>query len=46
MENINLNIKLESNEEIDVIISELLDKEEFICTLDACGGHACGIYNV
>lgn len=46
MESLNLNIDLECKEDVDVIISEMLEKEEFICTGDACGAHACGFYNI
>lgn len=46
MEGLNLNIELSENDNIDAVICELLEKEEFICTGDACGAHACGIYNV
>jgi len=46
MEELNVSIELNSKEDIDVIVSELLDKEEFVCTFDACGAHACGVYSV
>lgn len=46
MEALNLNIELESKDDMDVIISEMLEREEFICTGDACAAHACGIYSV
>lgn len=41
---INLNQELAAtNEEIESMITELAEREEFACTGDACGGHACGI---
>lgn len=46
METLNLSIELEAKDDMDAMVSELLDREELICTGDACGAHACGIYNV
>lgn len=46
MEKLNSNIEISSSNEIAIIVEELLDKEEFVCTFDACGAHACGVYSV
>lgn len=32
-----------TSEEVEIMIAELTEREEFACTGDACGGHACGV---
>lgn len=46
MEVLNLNIELENKDDMEVVVYELLTKEEFVCTGDACGLHACGFYSI
>jgi len=39
-----LNQELEVNsKEIESMIAELVEREEYACTGDVCGGDACGI---
>ncbi|MCR5601879.1 MAG: hypothetical protein K6G33_14230 [Ruminococcus sp.] len=41
-----LNKNVNSNENYDVAIEEMLEREEFSCTGNGCAGNACGAYNV
>lgn len=34
---------LESENDLEVMIDEMMEREEFACTGDACAGNACGI---
>ncbi len=38
-----LNNTLCNEEEVESMIKELLDREEFACTLDGCAGNGCGV---
>lgn len=41
---INLNQELAAtNEEVEIMITELAEREEFACTGNACGADACGV---
>lgn len=33
-----------TNENIEVIIEEFINREELVCTGDGCAGNACGVY--
>ena len=41
-----LNQEIDSHKDnMDIVISELDERQEFVCTADVCGAHACGIFN-
>jgi len=42
IKSLNQQLNLE-NEEIETIISELVERSEFLCTGDACGAQAEGV---
>lgn len=33
-----------TNENVEAIIEEFINREELVCTADGCLGNACGIY--
>lgn len=33
-----------TNENVEVIIEEFINREELVCTGDGCVGNACGVY--
>lgn len=41
-----LNKNVNSNENYDVAIEEMLEREEFSCTGNGCAGNACGANDV
>ena len=41
-----LNKNVPSNENFDVAIEEMLEREEFSCTGNGCAGNACGAKDV
>lgn len=45
LKELNKTVSIEENN-IDQLIQELMDREEYACTGDACAAHACGLYQV